>query len=269
MGSNSVRRPRRYRLYIDESGDHTYGAIDDPGKRYLGLTGCFVEQEHYRSTLQPGMEALKQKHFPHSPDEPVIFHRKDIINRKGPFWRLRDEMARIAFDQDLLAFLLEMDYLVITVVIDKKAHTERYGAAAFHPYNYCLAVMLERYCGFLNYFNARGDVMAEGRGKKEDRVLEGAYHDLLKRGTRWRNSEFFRDVLTSKDIKIKLKKANIAGLQLADIIAYPSKHEILAGHGQVQTRHGIFGTEILKIIKRKYNRHLHDGRISGYGKVFL
>ena len=53
------------------------------------------------------MEKLKQKHFPHNPDEPVILHRKDIINRIGPFWRLRDEVKEKAFDDDLLGFFKE------------------------------------------------------------------------------------------------------------------------------------------------------------------
>ena len=82
---------RRYRLYVDESGDHTYFKLEEPAKRYLGVTGIFIECEYYRTTFQPAMEELKQKHFPHSPDEPVILHRGDILQRKGPFWVLRDE----------------------------------------------------------------------------------------------------------------------------------------------------------------------------------
>ena len=82
---------KRYRLYVDESGDHTYYELKEPAKRYLGLTGIFIEGEYYRTTFQPEIERLKQKHFPHSPDEPVILHRQDILNRTGPFWRLRDK----------------------------------------------------------------------------------------------------------------------------------------------------------------------------------
>jgi hypothetical protein len=66
---------QRYRLYIDESGDHAYGELEEPSKRYPGLIGLFGEGEIYRTRFQPGLEALKQAHFPHSPDEPVILHR--------------------------------------------------------------------------------------------------------------------------------------------------------------------------------------------------
>jgi len=116
---------KRYRLYVDESGDHAYYRLADPAKRYLGLTGIFLESEYYRTTFQPQMERLKQRHFPHSPDEPVILHREDIINRRGPFWRLRDLESEKAFNEDFLQFLKEQDYCVITVVIDKKTHIER------------------------------------------------------------------------------------------------------------------------------------------------
>jgi len=31
------KTPKRYRLYIDESGDHTYSEENKPEKRYLGI----------------------------------------------------------------------------------------------------------------------------------------------------------------------------------------------------------------------------------------
>ncbi len=145
---------RIYRLYIDESGDHSYGKkelrslrikfkekiidyskgyypeLEKDDKRYLGLTGCVIESEKYRSIFHPRFEELKQRHFPHNPDEPVIFHRKDIINKSGSFWRLRDPEKERSFNEELLKFFEEMDYMVVTVVIDKKAHVERYEESA-------------------------------------------------------------------------------------------------------------------------------------------
>ena len=31
------KAPKHYRIYIDESGDHTYSGEDKQGKRYLGI----------------------------------------------------------------------------------------------------------------------------------------------------------------------------------------------------------------------------------------
>lgn len=44
------------------------------------------------------------------------------MNRQGKFWRLRDQKAEENFNKDLLDFLGNMQYTLITVVIDKN-HT--------------------------------------------------------------------------------------------------------------------------------------------------
>ncbi|MFC1968913.1 DUF3800 domain-containing protein [Chloroflexota bacterium] len=260
---------KRYRLYIDESGDHTYYKLEEPAKRYLGLTGVFIESEYYRMTFQPEMERLKQEHFPHSPDEPIILHREDLVNRRGLFWRLRDTEREQAFNRDILQFMKEQDYHIVTVVIDKDAHIKRYGDAAHHPYHYCLTVLLERYCGFLNFHNLQGDVLAESRGGTEDKQLKRAYQRLYRDGTGHRDSKFFQQALTSFEIKLKPKFKNIAGLQLSDLLAHPSKQEILIEEKRLDNRADNFGRQICQNIQTRYNRHLYDGRIKGYGKVFL
>jgi len=260
---------KRYRLYIDESGDHTYYKLEDPAKRYLGLTGIFIETEYYRTTFQPEMEKFKQKHFPHNPDEPVILHREKIINKAGSFWRLRDPDKERAFNDDFLKFISEQDYCIITVVIDKKTHIERYQDVAYHPYHYCLAALLERYCGFLNFYNAQGDVLAESRGGAEDLKLKRAYQKIYIEGTWQRGSKFFQQALTSLQLKVKSKLANIAGLQLSDLIAHPSKQEILVDEQRIGDPGDNFGKQICQCIQAKYNRQVYQGRIEGYGKVFI
>jgi len=177
--------------------------------------------------------------------------------------------SRFTFDEDVLQFIKEQDYRIITVVIDKKTHIERYGEAAYHPYHYCLAALLERYCGFLNFYDAQGDVLAESRGGTEDRQLKEAYRAVYNAGTQWRGTEFFQRGLTSSEIKLKQKSRNIAGLQLADLLAHPSKQEILIEEERINDPGDNFGKQICQCIEAKYNRHVFDGRIKGYGKIFL
>lgn len=260
---------KRYRLYIDESGDHTYSKINESEKRYLGTTGVIFESEYYRREFHQQFEDFKQKYFPHSPDEPVILHRKELIGRHGPFWRLRDTEKEKAFNEDFLKLLQEKDYLVVSVVIDKRAHVDRYKESALHSYHYCLVAMLERYCGFLNFFNAQGDVVAESRGGKEDMQLKEAYQRAYESGTQFRGPEFFQKTLTSKEIKVKLKSANIAGLQLADLLAHPCKNEILFEQKRIEKWEEVFGTKVCQCVSKKYNRHVFQNRVQGYGKVFL
>uniref|UniRef100_A0A7V3ZID5 DUF3800 domain-containing protein n=1 Tax=Dictyoglomus thermophilum TaxID=14 RepID=A0A7V3ZID5_DICTH len=254
-----------YRLYIDESGDHTYNEIESYERRYLALLGCIIEEKHYINKFYPTLENLKRKHFNSHPDDPVILHRKEIIQNKGRFSILKEPQKREAFDRDLLQFLREMEYVIILIVMDKKAHLEKYRDLAFHPYNFSLAIMLERYFFFLKDCNARGDVMIEGRQKKEDEELKEAYRKIYSEGTKQVKDLEFQRVLTSKEIKIKNKTHNIAGLQICDILAYPLKKCFLIEKGLLEEiSKDEFNYKIYKTVEDKF--YSKDGKVEGYGK---
>lgn len=246
---------KRYRLYIDESGDHTYHAVQDPAKQYLGLTGIAVESEAYRTIFQPKLEKLKQKHFPHNPDEPVVLHRKEMINRNGAFGVLADPRKDQAFSADLIRFLQEVEFQIFTVVMDKKAHVERYAKAAFHPYHHCLTILVERYRGYLAVGGRTGDVLAESRGGSEDMELKKVHLEIWERGTLFLSAAAFREVLTSRELKLKKKTENIAGLQVADLLAYPLKQDILAEKGAAGASLGSFGRKICEAVAGKQNAY--------------
>lgn len=256
---------KTYRIYVDESGDHTYA----DQKRYLGLTGVVFENTNYKDVFHPQFEEFKEKHFPHHPDDPIILHRREIIDKSGPFWRLRDAEKQKLFDEDFLSLLQNQKFAIITVVIDKKAHIERYGEYALHPYHFCLAALLERYCGLLNRYNVQGDILAESRGGREDMQLKEAFRTVYESGTSFRKQDFFQKALTSKEIKIKPKTANISGLQIADLLAHPCKIEILHDKGHIENWDGAYERQICECIQKKYNKHLFSGKIDGYGKVFI
>lgn len=139
----------KYRIYIDEVGNPDLECSDDPNHRFLSLTGVILELGYVQEVLHPQMEALKVKFFRSHPDEPVIFHRKELLNAKPPFECLRDPMVRNAFDQQLLQLLAAWEYTVVTVCLDKKKHKETYAVWRYDPYHYCLAVLMERFVSFL------------------------------------------------------------------------------------------------------------------------
>jgi len=114
-----------------------------------------------------------------------------------------------------------------------------------------------------------GDVLAESRGGREDMQLKSAYQHILKSGTLFHSKDFFQMVLTSAEIKLKPKKANIAGTQIADILAHPSKQEVLLDHKIITSYEEKFGIKIRDVITEKYNRHPESGKVEGYGKVLL
>ena len=257
---------RRYRLYIDESGDHVKRETGETGHRYLCLTGCFFENEEYKR-FHRAIEDFKENHFPHSPDEPVILHRKDIINRKGPFWRLRDAERDALFRRDLLSIIEAAVFKIIGVVIDKEMLFEY--PAPFHPYHTCLDFMLQRYSGFLNHINGVGDVMVESRGGTEDKLLKNAYRHIFTHGDMHHRAIFYKRVLTTKELKLKRKNENIAGLQLSDLLASAVKKDTLYRYGDIEPLLHTFDNEIRGVIGVKYNKHLYNHRIDGYGRVLF
>ena len=115
----------KFRLYIDEVGNSDLGSSKDPNHRYLSLTGVILDLEYVRTVFQPELEGLKQKYFHSHPDEPLTFHRKELVNKKPPFDSLQDPEVETAFNQEFLLLLASWEYSVITVVIDKLQHTQQ------------------------------------------------------------------------------------------------------------------------------------------------
>lgn len=255
----------KYRIYVDEVGNPDLGSSDNPNHRFLSLTGVIMEFDYVRTVVYPQLEQLKVKHFASHPDEPLILHRKEIMNSKPPFDSLRDPLKRRKFDKELLDLMRSWEYTVISVCIDKKRYKETYRIWRYDPYHYCLAILLERFALFLERMNSRGDVMAESRGGKEDKRLKASFTKLWQNGTEYIAADRFQKVLTSKQLKIKPKSNNISGLQLADLLAHPSRNEILKEQKLLERDIAPFANSVIKILQKKYDQQ--SGRV--YGKKFL
>jgi hypothetical protein len=133
----------KYRMYIDEVGNSDMGASQDPNHRYLSLTGVVLELGYVDAHVFPSLEALKRKYFGSHLDDPIVFHRKELVNQKPPFEALRDPATQAAFNQEVLQFLQQAGYAVFTVVIDKLEHQQKYQVWKYDPYHYCLPILLE------------------------------------------------------------------------------------------------------------------------------
>ncbi len=190
-----------------------------------------------------------------------------MLNARGAFKALREESRRIAFDSDLLNVIKQADFRVVAVVIDKQALLESYGDGAAHPYHLALGFMLQRYAGYLNHISRAGDVMAEARGGAEDRLLKDSYERVFKQGVWVTGAETFQAALTSSQLKLKAKSGNVAGLQLADLLGHPVKQWILKQHGLLTEDLAPFAQKLMEIVELKFNRHLYDGHVEGYGVV--
>ncbi len=123
----------KYRMYVDECGNPDLGSSDNPVHRYLSLTGVIIALRYVSNTLFSQIESLKVKYFKSHPDDPIILHRKEIVNAKYPFEVLRDKKIRKKFDMELLDLLREWEYVVVTVCLDKQAHKETYKVWRYEP----------------------------------------------------------------------------------------------------------------------------------------
>ena len=256
----------RYRLYLDESGDHVYRDTDIVAHRYLCLVGCWFKNPDYVG-FHEALEALKARHLPHHPDDPVILHREDMINARRAFKCLRDQVLRARFDEDLLGVIEAASFRIVAVVIDKHELRRSFGKDAAHPYHLGLGFLLQRYAGYLNHINRVGDVMGESRGGAEDRLLKESYTRVFERGAWVAKAHSFHSALTSRELKLRPKGANIAGLQLADLLGHPVKHWVLRENGHLSEQLAPFAERLLNVVEAKFNRHLYDDRVEGYGTV--
>ena len=218
--------------------------------------------------MQTRMDAFKKEVFGDTP-KPVNFHRREIMNRTGPFSILKDPALRAQFDERLFKYLEEQNYIVITVVIDKREHLSKYAIWHYDPYHYCMHCLVERYCIWLNRNRYKGDVVIEPRYKKEDRRVKDSYNLLYRKGTDWLSPKIAQRVLTTNEIKFIQKSQNWAGLQIADLIAHPSFRAMRLAK-EAKDPPPDFGSRIADLLEQsKLARHPSKGTISGYGRKWL
>jgi hypothetical protein len=113
--------------------------------------------------------------------------------------------------------------------------------------------------------------MGEARGKTEDQQLKAAYTALHSGGDWHQKAEFYQRHLTSKDIKLAPKSKNIAGLQLADLLAHPAKLRCICnhGHGPINNiQESPFGKQVADLFWGKIRKRW-DGRTKGWGEIFI
>ena len=253
----------KYRMYIDESGNSDLGESAGENNRFLCLTGIIFDLEYVNNTFSKELEDFKAKYFGVNADNPVILHRKDIMNYRGRFNVLKDEELKNRYNKELFENLAKWDYTIISVLLDKKEIVETYGPMAKHPYHFCLEVLLEKYSIFLKDKGAIGDVLIESRDKEDDRKLSAVYRDMYENGTGFVDGENLRRYLSSKEIKIKPKSANIAGLQIADLLVTNMRNRMLSKYKLRQDKPNSFGNKLIDLVIPKIFRH--NLKFWGYG----
>jgi len=174
------------------------------------------------------------------------------MDAKGDFAVLRNADIRIKFNAQFAALVGRLSRPAFTVSIDKQEHLEKYKVWQFSPYHYALTCLLERFVLWLHYSGEVGDVMGEARGPKHDAQLRRAFRFFYKNGTTVRK-EVIQKRLISRELRLQPKQANIAALQIADLLAHPA-HRAYKFEKLGVEQPDDYGTTLAKILHKTYHR---------------
>ena len=240
----------RFLAFIDECGDHSLTVIDRDFPLFLIAT-VIVERKAYVDIIVPRINQLKLAHWDH---EGVNLHSRDIRKAEGPFSILRDRDRRERFMDELSSLMEELPYTLFVTGIDKLRHKNRYSSHAQNPYELAITFTFERVVHFLEQYGETDlPIVAEARGKNEDRSLEAAFYKMLASGTSCVDSDRLGRLRCPLLFENKLR--NVCGVQLADLCAHPCARHILKP-GQTHRAYGIAA------------QHLYQcGKVTGW-KVF-
>ncbi len=212
-----------YFLFLDESGDHGLSNIDDNFPIFV-LSGILINETDY-TTLEQTMLQIKQQFWS---DKKVIFHSRDIRKCEKEFVVLFDEDIKREFYEKVNNLISTSNYEIVSSAIDKAKYIKRYGRLSDDVYEIALSFIVERSVFSLdakNETNKKLNIVIERRGKKEDKKLSEHFQTLCARGTGYVIPA--RLEMYEINISFKFKSDDIAGLQLADLIAYPIARHVL------------------------------------------
>lgn len=210
-------------LFIDEAGDHGLTTVD-PSFPLFVLCGIIVSQDEYKK-IELEMSAIKHRFWG---DKRVILHSRDIRRCDNEFQILFDLTLKEQFYTSINNLVSSSDYTVITSVIDKSRHIQQYGKLASDVYEIALSFILERAIFWLDDQPSKPhslSIYIEQRGKKEDNRLHEHFQRLQSRGTAYVTPDRIQSYC--RHVEFKVKRDDICGLQLADLIAYPIARYVL------------------------------------------
>lgn len=211
--AQTSRRFSDYVVYVDESGDHSLVNIDADYPVFV-LALCVFHKRHYSEKIIPAVEKLKFNYFGH---DSVVLHENEIRKQKGDFAFLSHLPTRNEFVGRLSSIMEASNFILIACVVDKARLTRRSEGAMTNPYHIALGICLDALYSFLaekNQHQLQTHVVVECRGKKEDSELELEFRRICD-GDNTGNRHLPFDIVFAD------KKTNLAGLQLADLVARP------------------------------------------------
>lgn len=240
--------------------------FERPNHLHFGISGVIIPASGL-SDLNFKSRRIKNKYYPQQ--KTLIFHYVDILNNKWVFSDLKlNTKKKKAFTESLSSFVKNSDFKYSGVFIDKHELVKKYGIfdktgrlvkikkigsnlfpkspiLDYNLYLLCLKKILEHFFTFITNrkIKARGIVVAEARGEREDTELREAFHKIHCYGISKIVPTELRKIIL--DLFIVPKSQNYIGTQLADLVIYPTYDGAVPAHN-TRDDHFISYEKILK-----------------------
>ena len=237
-------------LFLDESGDHNLTVIDSNFPMFV-LGGVIVDRDYAEGPLAEAFDQFKDELFGRTD---ILLHTVDIARNKNGFESLSNAQLRSQFYEKLTSLVSELDYSVIACAIRKNDHFRHYGTAAVDLYRLSLHALAEFFCDDIGAVRNGGKIVAESRNPTLDQDLEHSWSSLRRRNSGYSGAEMIRDRIQS--LTFRIKKGNVAGLQLADLVVSPIGRHLL----------GKQDNDDWLIVEQKLRRGPR-GEVDGFGLV--
>ena len=209
-----------------------------PDRQFAGWSGCIMSPKEH-GWLQHDFEAIKSDFFHPRVAEPIVFHRVDINARKGPFKALRSAIAFRGFCDRVFEALAKAEFQVTGVVTPGWRYLDKSNWVLLAKAD-CLPFVVTDYCQWLTERLASGSVPIEASNRADDDFLKAKLYDLYHCG--WpgvQPASLYSATLSRGFGRFHGKEQNVAGLQLADLLAAPIAKVIIRSYGS-----RLFGTPI-------------------------
>jgi hypothetical protein len=244
-------------LFLDESGDHSLAKIDAQYPVFA-LCGVIMDEQHHQNVATAQLDAFKKELFG---TRKIVLHTADFTRNKAGFEAMSEHEFRTRFFVGLQGLVAGLDFKIVACVVKKQEHLKKYGLNALDPYLLSLSVLVERFifeCG-----SAGGVIVAEARDATLNNALELAFLDLKISGTTYIPATKIKRRI--HNFAIREKRENIAGLQIADVVATPiGRHALGKTTYPSYCEHGDF----FSAVRAKF-RQSSEGKIEGVGLIEL
>lgn len=269
LGEPAKIERKRYRMFIDDSGNVTRTKSAHEQARYGSVTGVIFEFDYLHRTFEPGFLKLKERHFGVNPGtgRPYCSHLRRMKAYEGPFVRLRDEGEKLKWQRGCYSMYRRANFHVITVGADKEAFYEKHPAWDGSMYAMLGVNAFERFVYYLRHMKGQGDVVVEGINPGLDEEIGSAYRRFYENGSDYMPPRVVQAVLTTRELKIADKEADVQGLQLADLLASTCFAHIkhLRGFPAIKDE---FGKEVADLMEMEKFYRSNSGNPEGYGRVW-